>query len=80
MNARRDIFHFGLWILGLILLSGLWGCSQTPSLSRRGWTIQADAKKEEITIRQRDLGLLRVSFPGQEKPADWKISFKRREM
>ncbi len=58
MSARRDIFRFGFWILGLILLSGLWGCSQTPSLSRRGWTIRADSRKEEITINQMDLGLV----------------------
>jgi len=43
-------------ILGLALV--LAGCAQSPSFSRRGWTIQVNAKKQEITIRQRDLGVV----------------------
>ncbi len=34
------------------------GCSRLPTLARRGWSIQVDPQKEEIQIRQRDLGVV----------------------
>ena len=52
-------FYLMVWLISIILFIGLiGGCSKIVPYSHKGWSIFVDSKHEQLTIKQKDLGVV----------------------